>query len=72
VAAEEVGAALGGAREGREDEVVILPEGTRGAPFLVLARTVAPQGLRGLLGALYGAAFAVLGFFEDVAGPGLA
>jgi hypothetical protein len=30
----------------------ILPEGTRGAPFLVLERTVAPQGLRDLLGAL--------------------
>jgi hypothetical protein len=72
VAAEEVGAALGGAREGREDEVVILPEGTRGAPFLVLARTVAPQGFCGFVGALYGAALAVLGFFEDVAGPGLA
>jgi hypothetical protein len=50
----------------------MLPEGTCGAPFLVLARAVAPQGLRGLLGALYGASFAVLGFFEDVAGPGLA
>jgi hypothetical protein len=43
VAAKEVGAALGGAREGREDDVVVLPEGTRGEPFLVLARTVAPR-----------------------------
>jgi hypothetical protein len=72
VAAEEVGAALGGSREGREDEVLVLPEGTRGVPFLVLARAVAPEGFCGLLGALYGAALAVLGFFEDVAGPGLA
>ncbi len=72
MAAEEVGAARGGAREGWEDEVVVVPEGAGGEPFLVLARPVAPQGFRGLWGALYGAAFAVLGFFEDVAGPGLA
>jgi hypothetical protein len=41
VTAEEVGAARGGASEGREDEVVVLPEKTRGKSFLVLARPVA-------------------------------
>ena len=43
VAAEEVGAACGGAREGREDAVVVLPEGTRGEPFFVLADRWRPR-----------------------------
>ena len=37
----------GGAREGREDEAIVLPEGARGEPFLVLAGPVAPQGFLG-------------------------
>jgi hypothetical protein len=72
VAAEEVGAARRGAREGREDEVVVLPEGTGGEPFLVLKGPVALWGFCGLVGALYGATLAVFGLFKDGAGPGLA
>jgi hypothetical protein len=44
VAAEEVGAARGSARDGREDEVVVLPEWIGGEPFLVLKEPVALEG----------------------------
>jgi hypothetical protein len=36
VAAEEVGGASGCARDGREDEVVVLPEGSGREPFLAM------------------------------------
>lgn len=72
MAAEEVGAAHGGARGSREDEPVILPEGTHPELLLVLAGAVEPEGFCGLERALYGPALAVLGLFEDVpALPGL-
>src|SRR5215210_2436306 len=45
VAAEEVGAAHGGARDGREDEPVVLPERAHPEPLLVLAGAVALEGL---------------------------
>ena len=45
VAAEEVGAALGGVREGWEDEIVVLPEGTGGEPFPGYGATGGAPGL---------------------------
>jgi hypothetical protein len=39
--------------------------------LFVLSGPVAPEGFCGLVGALYGAALAVLGLLEEMAGPGL-